>query len=325
MATATGERYDELRNRLGFVPQEDVVHRVLRSGRRWLRRSAPVPARCRPRAAKRRDRAGTRGFGHRGRGGAGDQPPFGWSASARCRGDGARDEALAAVSGRADLRTRPGQRAEPDDDAPQARRCRPHRYHRHARHGERATVRSTVDPRFRGRMAYFGPSRLAAAAFGCDDLQEVFGVLNAEPERGDRTECRGAQCLLRAPCRGARQAVNCDLCYDQSTTAPVAHVSCGFAPMHRRSPTAIAHMTPSVESRMPRATRINRRLLLSIRGGWSHAGRNPSHPLCGGVVLLVRARGWQSLSLMTDCVSVVVGRGTGSGLTGRCSLLSPTR
>jgi ABC transport system ATP-binding/permease protein len=34
-----------------------------------------------------------------------------------------------------------------------------------------------------GRPAYFGPPQLAAAAFGCDDLQEVFELLNAQPER----------------------------------------------------------------------------------------------------------------------------------------------
>ena len=34
-----------------------------------------------------------------------------------------------------------------------------------------------------GRAAYFGPPQLAAAAFDCDDLQEVFELLNAQPER----------------------------------------------------------------------------------------------------------------------------------------------
>jgi ABC-type multidrug transport system ATPase subunit len=35
-----------------------------------------------------------------------------------------------------------------------------------------------------GRPAYFGPPQLAPAAFGCNDLQEVFELLNAQPERG---------------------------------------------------------------------------------------------------------------------------------------------
>src|SRR5262249_48842045 len=34
-----------------------------------------------------------------------------------------------------------------------------------------------------GRPAYFGPPQLAAAAFNRDDLQEVFELLNAQPER----------------------------------------------------------------------------------------------------------------------------------------------
>ena len=34
-----------------------------------------------------------------------------------------------------------------------------------------------------GRMAYFGPPQLAPAAFGCDDLQEVFELLGTEPGR----------------------------------------------------------------------------------------------------------------------------------------------
>jgi len=34
-----------------------------------------------------------------------------------------------------------------------------------------------------GRTAYFGAPQLAAAAFDCDDLQEVFELLNAHPER----------------------------------------------------------------------------------------------------------------------------------------------
>ncbi len=177
-------RYDELRNRIGYVPQEDVVHRVL-----TVTQAMDYAAQLRfPPDVDRAQRAGEID-----------------EVLAQLGVEDLRDQVIKRLSGgqrrrvavAMELVTKPSLLFldEPTsglDPGNERGLMAMLRQLADAGHTVITITHAMESVRLcdrllilapGGRPAYFGPPQLAAAAFDCDDLQEVFELLNAHPER----------------------------------------------------------------------------------------------------------------------------------------------
>src|SRR4051794_26592414 len=172
--------YDELRQRIGLVPQDDILHPQLR-----VRPALSYAARLRfppdvPRSDRRPRRGGARRTGARGAGRAADRELVGRPAQADQRGARAAHASVPALPRRADLRARPRARQAGDADPSGTGRRRANRRGRHAQRVEPRHLRSARRPRSRGTRGLPGAARTRAR------LLRRRGFRRGLPDAGER-------------------------------------------------------------------------------------------------------------------------------------------
>ena len=137
------KQFAELRQRIGLVPQDDILHKELTVQKALqVRRQAPLPRRHRGGRARGPDRRGAARAQARHPQGEEGHLALRRSAQARLGRPGAAHQAVADLPGRADLRPRPGHGPRCHAAAARPRRRRPHGPGRHPL-GRRAGASAT--------------------------------------------------------------------------------------------------------------------------------------------------------------------------------------